>query len=37
MQDQTNYNLSDESKSIVEIKEIINFVDSHIERGICAI
>ena len=28
-------NLSDESKSIVEIDEIINFIDSHIARGIC--
>ena len=28
-------NLDEEAKSIVEIKEIINFINIHIERGIC--
>ena len=30
-------NLNDEAKSIIEIKEIINFIKLHIERGICNI
>jgi len=28
-------NLSDEEKSIIEVKEIIDFIKLHIERGIC--
>ena len=30
-------NLDEEAKSIVEIKEIIDFIKIHIERGICNI